>query len=402
MDNEEEYIKRELEKLYAEYEFECETNGLEPMDFYDWVDEQDAEIEEIRDRYNLNESEDTEEVKDLEQEYMNFLKEEIAEYCNENGAYEMYWDYRDEIEEKDFVSALNEVIAGTYDNVVQALSDKYFEYNLDYENNFTDTVLSDLRNHPELEAYQEQREQDTGISIYEDLDEAGYAGLDMNIESLLNGSKFFVNIIFGTPAEQNSDMSAIITSYGTYHNPDMEFVEVSDLDNALTKLIHQQGHSIKEIYDGLFGVAKSESKLVNSVVEELENNTAEAMSGLTACVSVDWKTLETLYKAHHNGEAGAITLDVGTTLGLVNIWNGSGSILGIELEKPFTISIGDIQSIQVENATVGNYTVNEIFGMGSDAWTDTLSLTGEVGETYTEDLEEALAYAKTLDVEEEE
>ena len=126
------------------------------------------------------------------------------------------------------------------------------------------------------------------------------------------------------------------------------------------------------------------------------------MSGLTACVSVDWKTLETLYKAHHNGGAGAVTLGVGTTLGLVNIWNGSGSILGIELEKPFTISIGDIQSIQVENATVGNYTVNEIFGMGSDAWTDTLSLTGEVGETYTEDLEEALAYAKTLDVEEEE
>lgn len=338
---------------------------------------------------------------DLEQEYMNFLKEEIAEYCNAEGYLEVSYDYRDEVNMKDVSDALDDVIVGTYESIEDVLADKYYNYYLDYEDELASYIRNDIKQHPELEEYQEQREEN-GITLYEDLEECGYNGLDMNVGELLGQTKYDINIIFGTPAEQNSDMSAIITSYGTYHNPDMEFVEVSDLDNALTKLIHQQGHSIKEVYDGLFGVAKSESKFVNSVVEELENNTAEAMSGLTACVSVDWKTLETLYKAHHNGGAGAVKLDVGTTLGLVNIWNGSGSILGIELEKPFTISTGDIQSIQLDDGNNGNYTVNEIFGMGSDAWTDTLSLTGEVGETYTEDLEEALAYAKTLDVEEEE
>jgi hypothetical protein len=399
MDNEEEYIKRELEKLYAEYEFECETNGLEPMDFYDWVDEQDDEIEEIRDRYNLNESEDTEEVKDIEQDYMNFLKEEIDKYCNDNGEYAVYYDYNDEVNMADVIDALDQVSNGTYDSIEDALTDKYYEYYIDYDGEFFDAIMRDLRARPELEAYQEQRETEMSKTLYDDVEECGYNGLALNIDELLSTGDYNINIIFGTPEEQNSDMGAIITSYGTYHNPDMEFVEVKDLDNALTKLIHQQGHSVKGIYEGVFGVAKSESKFINSVVEELENNSADYMSGLTACVSVDYKTLEALYT---NKVSGAVKLDVGTTLGLVNIWNGSGSILGIELEKPAILSTSDIIRVQLEGAKNGNYTVDEIYGLGADAWTDTLSLTSEVGETYTEDLEEVLAYARTLDVEEEE
>jgi len=56
-------------------------------------------------------------------------------------------------------------------------------------------------------------------------------------------------------------------------------------------------------------------------------------------------------------------------LGIYNSWNGSGSLLEIELEKPLTLSSKDIFKIQIEGSRYCyEYTVDQTYGLIGSCW----------------------------------
>lgn len=353
-------------------------------------------------RQNLNEV-DNEEMNDvsnepdeepnvdstLEQQWFDFLKQQIEQYCNENKQFEIYWDYRDTLDPQQVVDAVNTAV-GEGSTPEAVLSDTLFEMNYDYEDNFYDEIRSNVPD--ELMEYALDRD------LYEDLYKAGYNGLDMNIQELLDRTNLKVNILFATPAEKNSDMSSLIKCYGSYRSPDFENITETDLDNCMTYLIHQQGHSIKEYYECLldnpsgFGF-DHKSTFIESCVDDCVNNSSEAMSVITALVSLTAEQYYTLIQ-NVNTWGDNITINKDAYTGTFNPWGGSGG-LSIELEKDMIIPTAYIYKVQVEGADNVDSTVDDVFGLVVSAWDGNMSY-GGTPELYQEDMSEVLEYIHSL------
>lgn len=59
----------------------------------------------------------------------------------------------------------------------------------------------------------------------------------------------------------------------------------------------------------------------------------------------------------------------GSMIGVFAPWNGSGSVLGIELDKDLTFKREDIYDTQIEGAKPDyGYTVDQTCGLVSSAW----------------------------------
>ena len=64
-----------------------------------------------------------------------------------------------------------------------------------------------------------------------------------------------------------------------------------------------------------------------------------------------------------------VTMPKGCMLGVFAPWNGSGSVLEIELDKDFTFKREDIYDVQIEGVKPDQgYTVDQTYGLVSSAW----------------------------------
>ena len=200
--------------------------------------------------------------------------------------------------------------------------------------------------------------------------ECGYEGISFNLAHFLDNDYHF-NVMFKTDIEQNYDMGAICDYYKipdrfTYDEP----VNDKRYDNSLTYLIKQQGHNPMEVINTFHRVSETDSKFVQSVSDELDNMTYE-MSELTALVSLSGENVYKFLDAYESGK-GSITLSKNTMIGLFNEWNGSGSILEIELEKDAVFPVSMIRNVQIEGQRsdyIHGYTVNDVYGLVGSAWT---------------------------------
>lgn len=211
-----------------------------------------------------------------------------------------------------------------------------------------------------------------------------YQGVEIDYESFLPDIK--VNIMMATKEELNSDCSNIAYSF-PYEPDNMIRIDEKAYDNMLVKLIHSQGYSVCDVIDAYYGSHASDNKFINSVIEELDNH-AYTMKVLTALVKIPSnEVISTLgYLGTPDSlketEKRTLTLGKDTMIGLYNPWNGSGSMLDIALEKPFTVSVDDIYSVQVEGARSRNlsigYTVDETYGLVGSCWQETGSIGDEI------------------------
>ena len=93
---------------------------------------------------------------DLKNQWIEFLKKEVRDNCNENNSYEIYWQNGDEVSPQDIKDAMNIVSDNNDETFESVLLDKIYEYNEDYEDNFIDTILADMPE--ELEDFAEDRD----------------------------------------------------------------------------------------------------------------------------------------------------------------------------------------------------------------------------------------------------
>jgi len=132
-------------------------------------------------------------------------------------------------------------------------------------------------------------------------------------------------------------------------------------ESALLWLAKKQGYTKKQLKSAMSGDC-GESKLLKSIRAECANVTTH-MNALAFFVKT---TIRTLIDYKENPQT--IKLNKGTSCGLIDVWNGAGGILEIELEKDIKIPPDKVRSFKIDGAD--GYGVDQIYGMSSSFWTE--------------------------------
>lgn len=340
------------------------------------------------------------------QKYLDFLKKEIQEYCNTDGCYEVYFDYRDEIPAREMLIYIEDFIKNRegFTNFKDYLEHKVFdECYFDYDDYLFAQIKQDIYKTDDKELIDEYLEDNDFI---ENLESVGYNGVAFDINELLCNTRLRFNIMFATDKEQNYDMGSIVSAYGNdYQTPFVSWsADKESYDNALTYLIHQQGHTVDEVLNCLLDNPRGFSdtdKFVTSVVNDIVNNSSEAMSELTVLVELSGENITTFVDMIDKGNS-YLVFDKNTDIGIFNEWSGCGGLLEINLDKPFVVPANMVRNFQIENSQRPyEYTVNEVYGLNGSCWKDSLSYTDKAPEFVQEDINKTLSeFQKMLEKEE--
>ncbi len=178
-----------------------------------------------------------------------------------------------------------------------------------------------------------------------------------------------VNLIFATDEEQNLDCNLVSEQGDALLREDKR--NILSIPSGLSRLLEAQGYTMKDLRNAMDSYQKHgypESKqdkpqFLLSLCQELENHTY-SMGCITVLAEM---TMYELAKLLRNDTQ--ITFPTNAMLGIYNSWNGSGSLLEIELEKPLTLSSKDIFKIQIEGSRYCyEYTVDQTYGLIGSCW----------------------------------
>ena len=312
--------------------------------------------------------------------------------------------YDDFLSAETIMSAFNEYReSGSRDDFKEFFYDKSINSWADeamlYEENEIYSKLQDLaetetinRDNPDfLKAFEKLCED---MPVYEVLEMFDFEGVSVDLDSYVRND-YHINLMFATEQEKNLDMTAIEGMIpalddvsDTYLHSETDYVK--NTDNALTYLIHQQGHTVEELFEKVYGeepeIAENDSKealsetkgrdsdFIQSVANEINENYYGGMTELTALTSVKGEQLfELLDNIAHGNDY--IVLPKETEVGLFNEWSGAGSSLEITAEKDIVIPADMVRNIQFEGtshegkvASNEGYTVDEVYGLIGSVW----------------------------------
>lgn len=293
--------------------------------------------------------------------YIAWLREKLEDYCNDDGSYEVYWDYDDSITPDQLVEAVDNWKSEGYTSPESYLASTLYDtVGEAQESQLYVSILDDLNDAPdEVRACW-----DESTGIWDDLYEAGYTGIDMNLDDLLSRSSFNVNLFFATETEKNFDMGSIVDSFGNdYREPRLEDIDAESLDNALSYLVNQQGHSVEEVF------GNPDNAFIHSIREEIDENSSEAMSELCALVRMDAREMLDLIGKRSEAKGSLVLPRDCATMGIFNQWSGCGGVLDILLEKDAVMPLSMIRGFQIEGQSdPEGYTVNDVYGLVGSCW----------------------------------
>lgn len=340
-----------------------------------------------------------------EEEIIEWGKEQISELTYGTMKIELESaSYDDFLSAETIMSAFNEYReSGSRDDFKEFFYDKSINSWADeamlYEENEMYSKLQSLaetesinRDNPDfLKAFEKLCED---MPVYEVLEMFDFEGVSVDLDSYVRND-YHINLMFATEQEKNLDMTAIEGMIpalddvsDTYLHSETDYVK--NTDNALTYLIHQQGHTVEELFEKVYGeepeIAENDSKealvetkgrdtdFIQSVANEINENYYSGMTELTALTSVKGEQLfELLDNIAHGNDY--IVLPKETEVGLFNEWSGAGSSLEITAEKDIVIPADMVRNIQFEGtshegkvASNEGYTVDEVYGLIGSVW----------------------------------
>lgn len=109
------------------------------------------------------------------------------------------------------------------------------------------------------------------------------------------------------------------------------------------------------------------SKFVLSLISELENLPSH-MGTITFLATMPFLEFIKCRRMINDKEKFSVTIPKNATCGLYNGWDGSGSLLEIELDKDCVLSSDVIWEIAHEDAKEFGYSVTETYGLCRSAW----------------------------------
>lgn len=267
----------------------------------------------------------------ITEQFIRFVSEYAYHYSGQNKpTLEFYVDYRDEISS----STMEQIFANAKKykmNLMQALLDwgeneRWFdESNVDFYQH-----LANFRHeNPEYdEMLDDEVLKDELMDIFYD-----HFYFDYNVEQFLNNSTpEDLTLYFGENWDDDYIEHTIFQSIDPYEKDEVtdDFIKECE-DTRIGWLIKTQGYQVKDLYDQ---EKRAKSAFLQSVFEELYAyyNGLEGMQLIAIPDSTNWQAIYQLY----NDKKGVI-VKAGTTFGLFNSVHGSGSGLGIEIEKDILI-----------------------------------------------------------------
>lgn len=309
-----------------------------------------------------------------------FLKNEIAEYCNENGEYEVFFDYREAVDESFLLTQFQKYCEDNqgyehFEDYLQVAWEDATDIILDSEDNLLKEIEKDSVSVGYDFAYKVQQYLEQNADA---LEEVGYHGVTYDFDDLLANTRCKLNIMLKTDTEQNYDMCAI---HDTFCNSEISSWFEDEIDNALTYLIHQQGYEVAEVIG-----KNSASDFVKSVISEIEECPDYFMMELSVSVSGSGRELLEALDSIAKGE-GNIEFSADSSVGLFNEWEGTCSALEIELEQPLIVPADMVRNVQIEHAgdNVG-YTINEVCDSAGTFWQGEMMVTDKEPELIHEDI----------------
>ena len=202
--------------------------------------------------------------------------------------------------------------------------------------------------------------------------------------------------MLATEEERNCDCVQIHYQYLALSRPDDLTVPPEtqlQIETGLTLLLKQQGHTMselqsvmkdyneffyadelpKEVFDEKGNKLSLDKRIdmfnqnhnafLTSVCQELENQ-RYSMGVMTVLAKMSIKDFIEMQKGNRE-----ITMPKDCMLGIYNPWNGSGSVLEVELEKDFVFSTDLIRDIQIEGVKPQfEYTVDDTYGLIGSCW----------------------------------
>jgi hypothetical protein len=136
--------------------------------------------------------------------------------------------------------------------------------------------------------------------------------------------------------------------------------------SALLWLANQQGYTREQleavVLNNDFSGNSGESVLLRTILAEC-SNVSSNMNALAFFVKMTIKEL-----IEYKEKPYTIVMKKGTSCGLIDIWNGAGGVLEIELERDVEIPPDKVRSFNIDGGD--GYGVDQIYGMSSSFWTE--------------------------------
>lgn len=231
-------------------------------------------------------------------------------------------------------------------------------------------------------------------SVEEVLEEAGYNGISYELTDFLCDD-YKLNLMLATEKEEDMDMGSIPSVFLNHadnihesYADDEKYGFKNDIDNALTWLIHQQGHEVSEVYAALTENMEGQEGFIASVVREIQDCPVYSMMETTVSISASGQNLLDTLDVLSGTSDKNLEISRDSSVALFNEWQGTCSNLEIELESPVIIPADMIRNVQMEGAGRENngYTIDETCGLIDKYWKGTVDVTEKQPELVHEDI----------------
>lgn len=312
-----------------------------------------------------------------------WLVEQIKNLTDEDGCYRIYpCGYDDTIGEDRMLKMINEYLKGEtgYEFFEDYASSQFWEWNTDAD----DYLFTEIDRRATAEDYDEEADtefanefeeyiEDSG-GRNEAFEDAGYHGISYDLTEFVGNYK--INLILGSDEEMRYDFGSI-SRYFTEKTAEDASATERFKDNALSYLIEQCGYDVRTVlryalkyYSDAKSIKNIQDKFLYSVVEELGDTSPDYSIALTLLIRITGKNLFNLIDAIKN-KKDSIKFSPNTTLGLYDYYQGTGSQLGIELDRDVIFPASFIRVLQLEGAgreQNEGCTIDSSYGLIGSVW----------------------------------
>lgn len=295
-------------------------------------------------------------VKDYFAEHHAWEKDKDGNYC-----FEIYVDYRDEIED----STAQEILES--DSPRDTLIEKLWDWYQESEWDILDNLVDDFKKNVDPELFRQADIIEDGNiddymirDIFQDTVYIDYP------EDWALSQEFCFNIIVSN-GDDNYDF------WLNEHIVDEDGNVDKDAEKAgIVWLAKQQGHTLEELIESL----KDEeyvnpNKFISSLVSEVFDG--YGCEALTFCVKMTLGQAIELKEKMKENPNGSIVLDKNVTCGLFDPWQGGGSLLDIACEKDIEIPFENIWKFYIDARRGNRYdSIHDVYGTDDSLWKDYL------------------------------
>lgn len=312
-----------------------------------------------------------------------WLVEQIKDLTDEDGCYRIYpCGYDDIIGEDRMLKMINEYLKGEtgYEFFEDYASSQFWEWNMDAD----DYLFTEIDRRANAEDYDEDADTEFAYEFeeyIEDLggyneafEDAGYNGISFDLTEFMGDYK--INLILGSDEEMRYDFGSITRYFAEKTAEDASATERFK-NNALSYLIEQCGYDVRTVlryalkyYNDAKSIKNIQDKFLYSVVEELGDTLPDYNIALTFLIRITGKNLFNLINAIKN-KKDSIKFSPNTTLGLYDHYQGTGSQLGIELDRDVIFPASFIRVLQLEGAgrkQNKGCTIDSSYGLIGSVW----------------------------------